>query len=85
MHSRPGQTDLQIDPSFQLASQLRLQMYTLNFKLPIHKNDFVTNLKDLEMMKVTSIVIMLLKTQLRYADHFWGDEGPSQTILYFIG
>ena len=37
--------------------------------LTIHSGDFVTNVEVLEKAKVTSIVAMLLKSQLRWTGH----------------
>ena len=37
--------------------------------LNIHWSDFITNIEVLDLAKVTSIEVMLLKTQLRWAGH----------------
>ncbi|XP_071510462.1 uncharacterized protein [Diadema antillarum] len=47
----------------------RFHQRCLRFILNIHWNDFVTNIKVLELAETTSIEATLMKTQLRWAGH----------------
>ncbi|XP_072163919.1 uncharacterized protein [Diadema setosum] len=47
----------------------RFHQRCLRFILNIHWNDFITNIKVLELAETTSIEATLMKTQLRWAGH----------------